>query len=63
MGAGLLLENVKELLGFKAKGRNVIEGRERYQLREASVHYKALLGTEKDDIAPESTCFWAVNTE
>ena len=54
---------MKELLGFKAKGRNVIEGRERYQLREASVHYKALLGTEKDDIAPESTCFWAVNTE
>jgi len=54
---------LKALFGLKAKGRNVIEGGERYQLREGAVHYKALFGTEKDDIAPENTCFWDVNTE
>ena len=54
---------MKTLLGFKAKGRNVIEGGERYQLREGAVHYKALFGTEKDDIAPENAYFWDTNIE
>ena len=28
-----------------------------------SVAYKALFGAEKDDIGPENTYFWKVNTE
>jgi len=51
------------LLGFKAKGRNVIEDSEGYQLREGAVHYMALFGAEKDDIAPENAYFWDVNID
>jgi hypothetical protein len=54
---------VRALFGFKAKGRKLIEGDEGCQLREAAVRCKALLRAEKDDIAPENTCFWVVNTE
>ena len=45
---------MKALSGYKAKGRNVIEGGEGYQLREATVHYKALFMAEKDDIGPQN---------
>jgi hypothetical protein len=54
---------VKALLGFRAKARNVIEGDEGYQLREAAAHYKALFRAEKDDIAPENSYFWDMNAE
>jgi len=54
---------VKGFSGFKAKGRNGMESAEGNQLREASAHYKALFGTEKDDIAPENTWFWGASTE
>jgi len=47
-------------LGFKAKGRNVIESGEGYQLREGGVRYKALFEAEKDYIGPENTFFWDV---
>ena len=56
MGSRSFVEKVKALLGFNAKGRNVIEGSEGYQLREGAVHYTAFFGTEKDDIASEDTC-------
>jgi hypothetical protein len=49
---------VKALLGFKAKGRKVIEGSKGYQLREADGHYEAVFRAKKDDIAPEITWFW-----
>jgi hypothetical protein len=44
----------KRLLGFRAKGRDVIEGSGGYQLREGTVHYQALFEVEKDDIGPEN---------
>jgi len=34
VGSKSFVEKVKSLLGFKAKGRDVIEGGERYHLRE-----------------------------
>jgi hypothetical protein len=37
---------------FRAKWREIIEGDKRYQLREESPSYKALLGAENDDIGP-----------
>ena len=41
-------------MGFRAKGRDVIEGSGGYQLREGTVHYQALFEVEKDDIGPEN---------
>jgi len=61
VGGRTFVDTVKALLGFKAKGRNVIEGGEGYQLREGGVRYKALLKTEKDDIGLENTFFWDVS--
>jgi len=63
VGSRPFIEEVKALLGFKAKERAVIEGNEGYQLREESAHYKALFGAEKDDIGLENTYFWDVKSE
>jgi hypothetical protein len=46
---------VKSLLGFKAKGSDVIKGDERYHLREEAAPYIALSRAKKDDIGPENT--------
>jgi hypothetical protein len=51
------------LLGHRAKGRDVVEDTEPYQLREVPGRYKALFGVEKDDIALENILFWKVNRE
>jgi hypothetical protein len=40
VGSRSFVENVKALLGFRAKGRDVIGGNEGYQLREGSAPYK-----------------------
>jgi hypothetical protein len=48
---------VKALLGFRAKGRDVIEVDKGYHLREGVAPYKALFGAEKGDIGPETTYF------
>lgn len=50
-----MVENVKALLGFRAEEKEVIEGREGYQLREGSAHHGPVFGTEKDDIGLENT--------
>ena len=54
---------MKPLLGFKAKGRGVIEGVKRYQLREEAAPYMPFLRREKDDIGVENAYFWDVNIE
>ena len=54
---------MKSLLGFKAKGRDVIEGGERYHLREEAAPYMTLFKAEKDDIGTENAFFGDVNTE
>jgi putative transposase len=63
VGSRPFIEKVNALLGFKVKGRNVIEDGEGYQLREGAFHYTALFGAEKDDIGPQNTYSWDVNTE
>jgi putative transposase len=63
VGSRSFVENVKALLGSKAKGRNVTEGGQGYKLREPNAHYKALFGAEKDDIGPENSYFWDINNE
>jgi putative transposase len=63
VGSRSFIETVKSLLGLRAKGREVMEGEKGYQLREGAAHYKALFGTENDDIDVENTYFWNVKTE
>jgi putative transposase len=57
VGSRPFVEKVKALLGFRAKGREVMEGAEGYQVREESDLYSALFGAEKEDITPKNTYF------
>jgi hypothetical protein len=50
VGSRSYIENVKALLGFRAKGKGARQGGDsRYQLRESAVQYKALFRVEKDN--------------
>jgi hypothetical protein len=51
---------VKASLGFRSKGRDVIESGKGYQLRENLVPYKAFFEAENEDIGFENTRFWDV---
>ena len=51
---------MKALLGFRAKGRDVIEGCEGYQLQEGVAHYEAFSEAEKEDIGPKNTYLWNI---
>jgi len=62
-GSKSFIEKVKGRLGLRAKGRDVLEGSERYQLRESPGHYKALFGAENEDIGLENTYLWDVKAE
>ena len=43
VGSRPFVKGVKELLGFRAKGRRVIEAGEGYQVREGSVPYNPFI--------------------
>ncbi len=55
VGSRSFIENVRALLGLRARGREVKQGGAGYQLREDVAPYKALFGAEKDDIDPKNT--------
>ncbi|HVO85439.1 MAG TPA: transposase, partial [Syntrophobacteria bacterium] len=61
VGSAPFVEQVKALLGFRAKGREVTEGGEGFQLREEAADYRALFEAESDDIGPKNTFFWDLN--
>jgi putative transposase len=63
VGNKSFIESVRESLGFRAKGRDVIESGEGYQLRETPAPYKALFEAENGDIDLENTVSWDVNNE
>ena len=63
VGSKSFIESVKTSLGFRAKGRDVIESGEGYQLRESPVSYKAFFEAENEDIGLENTRFWDVKAE
>jgi hypothetical protein len=54
---------VKASLGFRARGRDIIESNEGYQLRDSPASYMAFFETENEDIAPENIVFWNVKYE
>jgi hypothetical protein len=55
-------KTVKALLGFRAKGRKITRSGEGYQVREAPAHYNVFLEAENEDIGPENTYLWDLNT-
>ncbi len=63
VGSGPFVERVKALLGFRAKGRDIVEGGEGYQVREGQATYKALFGAEKEDVGHQNAYFWNITSE
>jgi putative transposase len=63
VGSRTFIESVKGLLGYRAKGRDVIEPPEGYQLRVEAVECKAPFGAKKEDMGPENTYLGDVNAE
>ncbi len=47
VGSKAFIEKVKSLLGFKAKGRDIVKGDEGYHLREEAAPYMRLFEAEK----------------
>lgn len=63
VGSRPFIEEVKAVLGFQAKGRDVIEGGGEYHLREEAAPYTALFGAEKDDMGFGNTYCWNITPE
>ena len=63
MGSRPFVDKVKALLGFRAKGRELIEAGKGYQIREGPASYNALFGSKKEDIVPENSYFWNINLQ
>jgi hypothetical protein len=57
------VENVKNLLAIRAKGREVIEAAKGYQLREEATDYQALFEVENSDIGLDNTYLLDINVE
>jgi hypothetical protein len=51
---------LKALLGFRARGRKILEGDGGYQVRDESAGYNAFFEAEKEDIGPENTYLWSI---
>jgi len=45
-------------IGFRAKGREVTEAGEGFQLREEPADYTAFFQAQNDDMGPKNTFFW-----
>jgi len=58
VGSERFVEKMKELLGFRARGRNVMEQGEGYHLREGAAPYSNVFKAEKNDIGIENAHFW-----
>jgi putative transposase len=61
VGGRPFAERVKALLGFRAKGRDILEGGKGYQVREGPATYSPVFGAEKWRIGPQNTFFWNTN--
>ncbi len=63
VGNKAFVEDVKARLRFRAKGRDVVEADEGYQLRENLSYSTALFGVENEDIDLKNTCSLDVKFE
>jgi hypothetical protein len=58
VGSEQFVAATKQLLGSKAKGRQVIGENETYELREAAAPYRAHFDLKNSVLRPENTYFW-----
>jgi hypothetical protein len=63
VGSKSFIESVKASLGLRAKGRDVIQSGEGYQLREIPAPYKVLFEAENEHIGLVNTVFRDVKDE
>ena len=61
LGSQPFVERVKNLLGIRAKGREVIKGAKGYQLREEAAGYQALFQVKNSDIGLDNATLWDIN--
>lgn len=61
LGSQPFVEDVKDLLGIRAKGRAVAEGTKGYRLREEGVRLDGFFEINNSDIALENTHLWGAN--
>jgi hypothetical protein len=61
VGSEGFAERVKELLGFRVKGREVVKDGEGCRIREGTALYIPLFGAEKEEIGSENTYYWSIN--
>ena len=57
------MEKVKATLGFRAKGRDIIEGTEEFQVREEERAYNGFFDAEKRIIGRKNNYSWNLKTE
>ena len=58
VGSESFLRAIKERLGIRAKGRKVVGGASRFELREVSAPYIDVFGGENVDLSEKNTFFW-----
>jgi hypothetical protein len=63
VGSKFFIESLKASLGFRARGRDIIESDEGYQLKESPAFYMAFFEAKNEDIAPENTVFLEVKAK
>ena len=63
VGNKAFVEQVKQQLGFKAMGRQIVEQDDGCHLREEMTPYTTFFGAEKGVIGPDNTYFWDVNSD
>ena len=62
VGSESFIEDIKEKLNIRAKGRKTIRAGTAFQLRELVSRYNAILDIKKEDIGYENTYSWDVNS-
>lgn len=62
VGSESFIEEIKEKLNVRAKGRKAIGAGTAFQLREPVSRYNTVLGIKKEDIGHENTYSWDINS-
>jgi len=58
VGGEAFVRRMKERLGIRAKGRKVVRGESRFELREISAPYVDVFGRENVDLSGKNTFSW-----
>jgi len=62
VGSKIFVQDIKEKLGIRAKGRKVEGTKDLYHLREAQVAYNSNFTPENSVLSANNTYFWNVNS-